>query len=233
MSQPIPPAPAADPAAPPAADPTTTTPPAGQPPAPAPAQEPGDTDWKTMSRQWEQRAKANSKAAEELDKLKASMMSDQEKAVAAAKTEGQTEAAKAYGAKLAAAEFKAAIAAAGLKLGDALDLIDTSKFVAEDGEVDEKAIKAAVAKLAKALPQTPAAAGADFQGSGGAGAPANIDQQIADAEKAGNHRLAISLKRQKFASTCPASPEWAPRSTCPTTTASCSRSPRRTRRCCP
>lgn len=199
MSQPIPPAPApADPATPPAADPTTGAPPATQTVTP-PAQD-GDTDWKAEARKHEQRAKQNFAAVEELAKLKASMMSDQEKAVAAAKTEGQVEAAKGFGAKLAAVAFKAAVAEAGLKLGDALDLIDTSQFVDDKGEVDEAAIKKAVAKLAKALPQAPAAAGADFQGAGGAGAPPNIDQQIADAEKAGNHALAISLKRRKFAS---------------------------------
>ncbi|GAA0381935.1 hypothetical protein GCM10009530_35870 [Microbispora corallina] len=47
-------------------------------------------------------------------------------------------------------------------------------------------------------PPVPAAGGADFQGAGGSGAT-SLDQQIAEAEKAGNHALAISLKRQRSA----------------------------------
>lgn len=60
----------------------------------------GGADWEAKyreaighSREWEKRAKANSDAADELEKLKASQMSDQEKAVAAAEKAGRTAAA--------------------------------------------------------------------------------------------------------------------------------------------
>ncbi|MFE4548870.1 hypothetical protein [Streptomyces sp. NPDC056785] len=60
----------------------------------------GGTDWEAKyreavghSREWEKRAKANSSAADELDKLKASQMTEQEKAVAAAEKAGRTAAA--------------------------------------------------------------------------------------------------------------------------------------------
>lgn len=39
-----------------------------------------ETDWKAQSRKWEERAKANKEAAEELEKLKEAQMSEQEKA---------------------------------------------------------------------------------------------------------------------------------------------------------
>lgn len=179
---------------------TETTPPA-TPPAAPPAQE--ETDWKAMARQWEKRAKENSKAADELEKLRAASMSEQEKAVAAAKAEGATEASKTFGGRLAAAEFKAAVAAKGLDLGDALDLIDTTKFVDDKGDVDEAEIKKAVTKLAKiAASKGPGTSGGDFGGGNGGGAPArNLDEQIAEAQKNKNFALAISLKRQRAAHT--------------------------------
>lgn len=51
------------------AEPTTTEPHGDEPKVPA-------IDWKAESRKWEERAKANSKAAEELEQLKASNQTD-------------------------------------------------------------------------------------------------------------------------------------------------------------
>jgi hypothetical protein len=79
-------------------------------------------------------------------------MSDQEKALAEARAEGRTEAVKTAGIKLAAAEFRAA--AAG-KLADpaaALEVLDLTKFVGEDGDVNRRGLTALVDKLAAALP---------------------------------------------------------------------------------
>src|SRR5690606_56221 len=80
-----------------------------------------------------------------------------------------------FGKRLAAAELKAAVAAKGLDLGDALDLIDATRFVGEDGDVDTAAIKSAVGKLAKLAPAPgpgPAApSGGEFLGGTGAGTP--------------------------------------------------------------
>ncbi|WP_052479811.1 hypothetical protein [Streptomyces sp. NBRC 110035] len=58
------------------------------------------TDWKSHARDWEKRAKANAKAAEELEKLKAANMSEQEKAVAAAEKAGRTAAAQEAAAEI-------------------------------------------------------------------------------------------------------------------------------------
>lgn len=48
--------------------------------APHGAPKPEETDWKAQARKWEERAKANKEAADELEKLKESQMSEQEKA---------------------------------------------------------------------------------------------------------------------------------------------------------
>lgn len=126
-----------------------------------------ETDWKAMSRKWEKLAKENSKASEELEKLKAKSMTEQEKAVAEAKAAGLSEAAKTYGSRLATAELKAAAASKGVDLSSISDLIDASRFVGEDGEVDTTVIGKAVEKLAKSLGAK--RNGADFDGGNGAG----------------------------------------------------------------
>jgi hypothetical protein len=146
MGEPAPPAPPADPPAP--------------PPAPAPAGPgngpPAEPDLAANVARLEaalaEERKRAAAAEGQLTKLRNQNMSEHEKAVAAAKAEGRTEAVREAGLKLAAAEFRAA--ATG-KLADpaaALDVIDLSKYVSEDGEVDSKALAVLVDKLAAALP---------------------------------------------------------------------------------
>lgn len=181
------------------------TPPAASPAATPPAPAQGE-DWEAKyreatehSRKWEKRAKENSGALTELETLRAANLTEQEKAVAAAEKNGRTAAAAEYGKKLAAAEFRAAVAGAGIDLGEASDLIDTTKFVV-DGEVDTDAIKAAVKKLAKLAPRGAGRSGADL--SGGAGEqPHNLDKQIAEATAKRDFNRVIALKRQRAAQT--------------------------------
>lgn len=152
------------PTPPPAADPPPTSPPA-DPPANPPNG--GETDWEAEAKKWEKRAKENKNATEKLAKLEASQMSEQEKAVAEAKAAGLSEAAKTYGSRLANAELKAAAANKGVDISSLDGLIDASRFVGEDGEVDTEAIKKAVDKLAKSFGAK--RNGADFDGGNGAG----------------------------------------------------------------
>ncbi|MEV8623403.1 hypothetical protein [Streptomyces sp. NPDC051079] len=181
--------------------PTPTAPPAGDQGGQPSGASGDDTDWKALARQWEKRAKENKSAVDELATLKASQMSEQEKAVAAAEKAGRTAAATEYGAKLAGAEFRAAVAAAGIDLGEAAELIDTTRFVGTDGEVDTDGITAAVKKLAKLAPRGPGRSGGDLGGSGGSGDQPSIDKQIAEAQAAGKWQQVIALKRQKAART--------------------------------
>lgn len=105
-------------------------------------------------------------AQAELDKVRKAGLTEQEKAVAEAKTAGATEAARAAAPRLVKAELRAAAADAGLtkeSLAGFLEYADLSRFVGDDGEVDEKAIGAAIKKLGGGKP-------ADFDG--GARTPA-------------------------------------------------------------
>ncbi|MDT9688189.1 hypothetical protein Q5762_07435 [Streptomyces sp. P9(2023)] len=183
--------------------------PSGQPPTPPvpPAGDQGgqtsggsgeETDWKALARQWEKRAKENKGAVDELAQIREQNMSDQEKAVAAAEKAGRTAAASEYAAKLAGAEFRAALAAARIELGEASALIDVTQFV-DNGEVDTKAIEAAVKKLAKLAPRGPGRSGGDMGGSGGSGDQPSIDKQIAEATARRDFATVIRLKRQKAA----------------------------------
>lgn len=161
--------------------------------------ESGDgTDWKAEARKWEDRAKANKTAQDELAALKASQMTEQEKAVAAAEKAGRTAAAADYGLKLAGAEFRAAVAAAGIDLGDAAEYIDVSRFVGEDGEVNVTAIKSAVTKFSKLAPKGPGRSGADLGGGSGDTAP-SLDKEIAQAKADGNWRRVMQLENSKLA----------------------------------
>ncbi|MBK3573183.1 hypothetical protein JHN63_04965 [Streptomyces sp. MBT65] len=161
-----------------------------------------EPDWKSESRKWEKRAKDNSDAADELARLKASQMNDQEKAVSAAKKRGRTAAAIEHGKELASARFEAAVTRAGVDLGEAAELIDTARFVDKDGKVDSDAITAAVKKLSKLAPKGAGRSGGDMGGGGGSGdQAASLDKQIEDATKARNFAEVVRLKRLKSAQT--------------------------------
>jgi alanyl-tRNA synthetase len=107
-----------------------------------------EVDWKAEaerikaeSRKWEERAKTNSSAAKDLEKLRTESMSEQEKAVAAARDEGLTEGRKLGATRLVDAEVK--VAAVGRPIADVDALIqglDRTRFMTEEGEPDTKAI---------------------------------------------------------------------------------------------
>lgn len=181
----------------PPADPPTGTP---APPADPPTGD-GGTDWEAKykeavghSREWEKRAKDNSKAADELAKVKAAAMSDQEKAVAAARDEGRAAALADTGKRLAAAELRAILGAERAKeLADVIAAFDMAQFLGEDGEPDSKRLTALAKSLGKSTGQ--AASGGEFTGAPGT-TPTNLASQIAKAEASGDWKLARQLKSQ-------------------------------------
>jgi hypothetical protein len=108
-----------------------------------------ETDWKAEARKWEARAKENSGAAKAAEKARLDAMSESERAIEEAKQAARTEAATNYGKRLARTEFDAL---AGRRNPDfdtasALEYVDLTRFVGEDGEPDSKAIRAAVERL--------------------------------------------------------------------------------------
>jgi hypothetical protein len=134
----------------------------GKPPEPPASQGQGDNgdkakppsqeDVEGLKSALNEERKARREWESKYSKLEKEHMSDQEKLIAQAKDEGRKEAVQAAGRRLAAAEFKAA--AAG-KIGDpaaALEVLDLSKFVGQDGEPDSTAIQKVVDRLALAMP---------------------------------------------------------------------------------
>ncbi len=139
------------------AAPTNTAPPADQGQQAPPAEkQPAPEDWHKRyedavanSRKWEDRAKANKTAAEELAELKKQGMTDLEKAAAEARAEGAAEARKQFGARLVDAEVRAAAAGRDKDVIDGLlDGLDRSKFLTDEGEPDTKAIAKWVERVA-------------------------------------------------------------------------------------
>lgn len=100
------------------------------------------------ARKWEDRAKANSAAAKELDALKQQSMTDLEKAVEQARKEAASETTRAFGARLVDAEVKAAAAGSSIDVDALLDGLDRSRFLTDDGEPDTDAIGAWVERIA-------------------------------------------------------------------------------------
>lgn len=102
------------------------------------------------------------------------------------------------------AEAKVQAAALGIRperIAHALRLADLSGVDVDDaGEPDAKTIKTALESVVKDLPELKGSGagrnGGEF--SGGDHQPENLDDKIREAEKAGDLRLARSLKLQKF-----------------------------------
>lgn len=123
---------------PPKEDPPKQDPPKEDPPKQDPPKD--DTDWKAESRKWEERAKANKTAADELEELKKKGMSEQERAVDEAKNAGRAEEREKAGARVVTLAVKAAAAERRVKVDGLLKRIDHKQFLTEDGEPDDKAI---------------------------------------------------------------------------------------------
>lgn len=139
----------------PAAPAQEQQPPADQPPETPPTLEELQTrlDEATKeSRKWETRSKENHAAKTELEKQQRAAMTDAERAVSEAEERGRTAAAAEFGGELARTQFDAL---AGRRNPDfdtvkALEYVDLTKFLGEDGRPDAKAITAAVERLVPA-----------------------------------------------------------------------------------
>lgn len=180
------------------------TPPTDPPPDPVPPADTGKTFTQAdLDKQIQQRLDRERKRfadydavkakAAKLDEIEKANATDLEKAVNAAKDETRAEITRGFGEKLARGVMKAELATR-MKPADAdaiLDDLNLAKFVADDGSIDEDAIAKTLARLAPK--------GAVDLGQGGRGDGPTLEQQINDAMKAGNTRLAISLNNQKLA----------------------------------
>lgn len=128
-----------------------------EPPKPAdpkPADWQAEADkWKALARKHEDQAKANSKAAKDLEEVQRQAMSDQERAVAEAKEAGRVEASTAWRSSAGRLAVVAAAATAGVAVPQAaLDLMDLSGLVGDDREVDTAKVADLVAGFAPVTP---------------------------------------------------------------------------------
>lgn len=141
---------------------TDTTTPTPEPEAPAapPAQETVSVaEFKKLqaeSRKWEERAKQNTAAAKEAEKLRAASMTETEAAVAAARAEAATEARRSFGGRLVAAELRAATAGRSVDVDALLEGLDASRFLDDEGEPDVAALTAWVDRVAPKVEAPPA-----------------------------------------------------------------------------
>lgn len=128
------------------------------------------------------------KAEKELADAKAAGLTEAEKAIADAKAAGAAEATSAMSTKLVAAELRAA----GVPTAMVEDL-DLAKFIGDDGEIDDEKVAAAGKKYAPSKNGNP-----DLkQGVRGNNGP-SLEQQIADAKKAGDVMAVIRLENSRM-----------------------------------
>ena len=172
-------------------DPAPTDPPADppvDPPADPPKPKPTETveHWKAMAREQEKRAKANAEAARKYAELEEQKKSDEQKAaerVAAAEKRAQE------------LELKATRGEISGSTGVPVEIL------AGPEDATAEAIQAYADKLVEwrgktAAPERPPF-GVHVPNEGKTPPNVSLDEQIAAAQKAGNHALAIHLKRQK------------------------------------
>lgn len=133
----------------------------------------------------------------EYDKLVAASQSDLERAQAAATKAGET--ITAMRERVATADIRAALTGIVPDPASVIEDLNISRFIGEDGEVNEEAVTALRTKYAALAPEgkrLPAPNPA--QGSSGSGAP-DADALIAQAQTAGDWKTVVALQNQKLA----------------------------------
>lgn len=123
------------------------------PPRSASRVEEGDGSSRAVLLDLERERKARQKLERDFKKLQEANQTEAEKAVAAARAEGRIEGLTASNKRILRAEVKAAAGGVLQDPTDAVRMLDLDEFeVDDDGEVDAKAIEAAVTRLAKDKP---------------------------------------------------------------------------------
>lgn len=182
-----------------------------------PAGEKALAEWKKRAKENEAGARRAKELEAELEALRQAQMSEQEKALEQAKREA-AEAARGevlgtVNARLFTAELKAATSGALLPAAAQDLLVDTTVAlkllgfdeipVTSDGDIDSEAISQAVSSYVEARPHLAASAtqtpGSVDQGARTTAPAKSIDDEIVEAEQAGDWDRARRLKLQKHA----------------------------------
>lgn len=135
------------------------------------------------SRKWEERAKANVKAAEELEEFRKQSMSETERAIEEARTEGRKQALTEAGSKIAAAEVRAAAVGrmSAEQVDTLIDGINLARFIDDDGEVDRDAVTQfmdGIAPLKDDTAPSPLDLGQGNRGTGAGPAKTDMDSLL-------------------------------------------------------
>lgn len=167
--------------------------------------DPGKKALDAMKAKWQaERTRANAAEAAAAAALAKAEGKEQEFAAAEQRRQVEQDALSKANQRILKAEVRAQATAKLADPADALLYLDLSSFeVGDDGDVDAQAITAAIDDLIKAKPYLAAQGVRRFQGGADGGARKDAspsrDQQIADAERAGNVALSIYLKNQRAA----------------------------------
>ncbi|MFG3586615.1 hypothetical protein [Streptomyces sp. NPDC047990] len=194
-----PPVPAAPPEPAPAADPAKPPEGGDGDPQLGPAGEKALAEWKKRAKDAEALSKdqaARLKTFEDAQKTEAERQAD---ALKAAETRAET------ATRLAVSSKVEALAAGRFQdPQDAVDALSGGSYVSEDGAVDAAAITTALDDLLTRKPHWaagepgPRTPRPDPAQGARPGAPPNLSQRIAEAEQAGNTKLALALKTQQL-----------------------------------
>ncbi|NGO68238.1 hypothetical protein [Streptomyces boncukensis] len=104
--------------------------------------------WQALARKHEQRAKENASAAKERDRLRREGLPEQERKIDEAVAKALAEERSKHGAKLARQAFLAAAKGAIENAAEVADDVNLSRYVGDDGEVDEAGLAELVKRLA-------------------------------------------------------------------------------------
>lgn len=140
----------------------------------------------------ERERKVRQKLERDFKKLQEQNQTEAEKALEAARAEGRAEANSVANTRLLRAELKAAASGVLQDPDDAVRLLDLDEFeVGDDGEIDTKALRAAVDRLAAAKPYL--AAGAKPAPLPGGGATPSRDSSMDDFLRQAARKGGVSL----------------------------------------
>lgn len=126
--------------------------------------------WQGLARKHEARAKENAAAAKEAARLKREGMPEQERKIEEAVAKALAEERSKSGSKLARQAFLAAAKGLIPNAGDVADDVNLSRYVDDDGEVDEDGLAELVKRLAPKSSDTDDE-DEDTDGDGGRGTP--------------------------------------------------------------
>lgn len=156
--------------------------------------------WKVQARKHETRAKENAGAAKERDQLRRDGLPEQERKIEEAVGKALAEERAANGGKLARQAFLAAAKGLIPNAGDVADDVNLSRYVNDDGEVDEDGLTELVKRLAPKASDTDDDEDGDAGGrSGGRSDRRGFDQGARGGRSKDRQRSSVAAGRDLYA----------------------------------